>query len=504
MLSEGQQDAVEDLRRQLNKLHEKKNELKNKLEQLHNEKRETRQEANAEQNRSRVSVLEEANVVCATLDGSGSELLSLVKSGFHSVIIDEAAQAVESANMVPLQYNCKRCVLVGDPKQLPATVISEMAQLYSYEKSLFERFQSAGVPAHLLSVQYRMHPKIAEFPSHHFYDSQLKSSNSVHDYHRTFYRFRWFQPLVFFDLVGSKETRVKGSYSLCNILEAKFVVRLAQKLLYSGAPDIKAKHVSIVTPYAQQLREIRSQLKKLHPKLEVSVHTVDGFQGREGDVVILSCVRAHSSNQNIGFLADIRRMNVALTRARFSLLVVGNAASLEGNRHWVSFVEYAKTHDCYISVASLSDIDRFASAPVSQEEPPLSKGNELPSSSQPALPHHSANKPSSVDGAEGSARRSRSRSPSYQEHLHRRRHRADRQRHRPFSSSTSHHSSADSRRNHHKSSSSSADFKERRRRSQGSNHQKRRMRDDDSFQGKHEREDDDRRKRSKPYHFSRG
>ena len=122
----------------------------------------------------RQAIVNEARIVFCTLSGSGQEILSKVEGGFETVIIDEACQSVELSALIPLKYGCKRCVLVGDPNQLPATLFSSQAARYSYDQSLFERIYKCDPNfSIMLNTQYRMNPEISKFPSQYFYDSKV-------------------------------------------------------------------------------------------------------------------------------------------------------------------------------------------------------------------------------------------------------------------------------------------------------------------------------------------
>ncbi|XVF39491.1 hypothetical protein PTKIN_Ptkin01aG0038700 [Pterospermum kingtungense] len=270
------------------------------------------------------SFANEAEIVFTTVSSSGRKLFSRLTHGFDMVVIDEAAQASEVAVLPPLSLGAARCVLVGDPQQLPATVISKAAGTLLYSRSLFERFQQAGCPTMLLSVQYRMHPQIRDFPSRYFYQGRLTDSESVANLpDEVYYKDPLLKPYLFYDITHGRESHRGGSVSYQNVHEAVFCLRLyehLQKTLKSlGVPKIT---VGIITPYKLQLkclqREFESVIKSEEGK-DLYINTVDAFQGQERDVIIMSCVRA--SSHGVGFVADIRRMNVALTRARRALWV---------------------------------------------------------------------------------------------------------------------------------------------------------------------------------------
>ncbi|KAK8691905.1 hypothetical protein V6N13_075398 [Hibiscus sabdariffa] len=302
------------------------------------------------------SFANEAEIVFTTVSSSGRKLFSRLSHGFDMVVIDEAAQASEVAVLPPLSLGAARCVLVGDPQQLPATVISKAAGTLLYSRSLFERFQQAGCPTMLLSVQYRMHPQIRDFPSRYFCQGRLTDSESVANLpDEVYYKDPLLKPYLFFDVTHGRESHRGGSVSYQNVHEAVFCFRLyehLQKTIKSlGVPKIT---VGIITPYKLQLkclqREFESVIKSEEGN-DLYINTVDAFQGQERDVIIMSCVRA--SSHGVGFVADIRRMNVALTRARRALLVMGNAKALVQSNDWASLIADAKARNCYVDMDSL-------------------------------------------------------------------------------------------------------------------------------------------------------
>uniref|UniRef100_A0A5B6ZND2 ATP-dependent helicase C29A10.10c n=1 Tax=Davidia involucrata TaxID=16924 RepID=A0A5B6ZND2_DAVIN len=302
------------------------------------------------------SFANEAEIVFTTVSSSGRKLFSRLTHGFDMVVIDEAAQASEVAVLPPLSLGAARCVLVGDPQQLPATVISKAAGTLLYSRSLFERFQQAGCPTMLLSVQYRMHPQIRDFPSRYFYQGRLTDSESVTNLAgETYYKDPLLRPYVFYDITHGRESHRGGSLSYQNIHEAQFCLCLykhLQKTLKSlGVGKVS---VGIITPYKLQLKCLQREFEDILNSEEgkgVYINTVDAFQGQERDVIIMSCVRA--SNHGVGFVADIRRMNVALTRARRALWVMGNANALIQSDDWASLISDAKARNCYLDMDSL-------------------------------------------------------------------------------------------------------------------------------------------------------
>ncbi|KAK8921098.1 putative helicase MAGATAMA 3 [Platanthera zijinensis] len=302
------------------------------------------------------SFANEAEIVFTTVSSSGRKLFSRLTHGFDMLVIDEAAQASEAAILPPLSLGAARCVLVGDPQQLPATVISKAAGTLLYSRSLFERFQQAGCPTMLLSVQYRMHPQIREFPSRYFYQGRLTDSESVSSSpDEIYYKDPLMQPYIFYDITHGRESHRGGSVSYQNIIEAQFSLRLyehLQKLV--KADGGKKVTVGIITPYKLQLKCLQREFEEVlnsEDGKDIYINTVDAFQGQERDVIIMSCVRA--SNHGVGFVSDIRRMNVALTRARRALWVVGNANALMQSDDWAVLITDAKARNCFKDTSSI-------------------------------------------------------------------------------------------------------------------------------------------------------
>ena len=333
--------------------------LKRKKQQLSNQIDAARDSGDvkardAELNRRRVQqeILDGAHVICATLSGSGHEMFQGLNIEFETVIIDEAAQSIELSALIPLKYGCSKCILVGDPKQLPPTVLSREAARFQYEQSLFVRMQ-ANHPqdVHLLDTQYRMHPEISMFPSNTFYDSRLLDGPGMAKLRtRPWHQSKILAPYRFFDVQGQHQSAPRG-HSLINIAEIDIALRLFDRLVTDcKSYDFRGK-VGIITPYKSQLCELRSRFAQRYGDTifaTIEFNTTDAFQGRESEIIIFSCVRA-SFTKGIGFLSDIRRMNVGITRAKCSLWVLGNSQSLTQGEFWGRLVQDAKTRDRYSS-----------------------------------------------------------------------------------------------------------------------------------------------------------
>ena len=289
-------------------------------------------------------ILDKANVICATCIGSGHIVLDGRR--FPRVLIDEATQATEPATLVPIVRGCRQLVLVGDHKQLPPTVISTRAEEMGLNKSLFERLIELGVSSTMLLEQYRMHPCIAEFPSRQSYDGLLK--NGVTNKNRiapTGIIWPDFDnPVAFLPVEGGEIVSADG-HSKANPTEAGWVLRIVDSLL--TGEDISPSDIGVITPYNGQVRAI-NDLMESSGGLEnngkwngIEVRSVDGYQGREKEVIVFSAVRSNPEG-NVGFLNDSRRLNVALTRAKRGLIVIGDPKTLRNQRDWDFWLTWAE------------------------------------------------------------------------------------------------------------------------------------------------------------------
>ncbi|EEP79670.1 conserved hypothetical protein [Uncinocarpus reesii 1704] len=324
---------------------------------------------NAELTRRKIQqeIIDGAHVICATLSGSGHDMFQTLSIEFETVIIDEAAQSIELSALIPLKYGCSKCILVGDPKQLPPTVLSKEASRFQYEQSLFVRMQ-ANHPqdVHLLDTQYRMHPEISRFPSTAFYDGRLQDGPDMARLRmRPWHNTSLLGPYRFFDVQGMHASAPKG-HSLVNLAELRVAMRLYERLIADFPTYDFSGKIGIITPYKGQLRELKQQFANKYGNAifkAVEFNTTDAFQGRECEVIIFSCVRA--SSHGIGFLADIRRMNVGLTRAKSSLWVLGNSQSLVRGEFWRGLVKDARERNLYTD----GDVYKLLQTPQKLLEP---------------------------------------------------------------------------------------------------------------------------------------
>ncbi|KAG8462708.1 hypothetical protein KFE25_004684 [Diacronema lutheri] len=302
---------------------------------------------------------------------------------FPLVVIDEAAQAIELSALIPFKFGARHAVLVGDPKQLPATVLSTEAARCLYAEGLFHRAVRAGLKPAMLSVQYRMHPQIAAFPARHFYAGALNDGVSAAQRQRPHHASARgaLGPFALHSVGEGRERGGGAGGSLRNDAEAAHVARLLGALrehapeLFAppaggggsgaalggygaggcGAPggcrERERLSVACIAPYKEQVRALRRAATALLGEPFVAgasssgaleFATVDGFQGREVDVLLYSATRASPSG-GLGFVADMRRLNVALTRARTSLVLVGHAPTLARNAQFSALLEHARS-----------------------------------------------------------------------------------------------------------------------------------------------------------------
>lgn len=339
------------LQAELNELTDRRFELREQVSSLQSRNKMGALRPGAEHHMARMSILDDAEIVCTTLAGAGHEML--YRYTFDTVVIDEAAQTVEPSTLIPLRYECMRCIMVGDPKQLPPTVLSQEAQRLEYDQSLFVRmFNAAPERVHLLSIQYRMHPDISLFPSTAFYDKQLVDGPQMTEltaqpWHGT----ALFGPFRFFDVRTPEEPG--RSHSLQNPSEAQVAMQVYEALCACAGSSLRDR-IGFVSMYKAQVELLKTLFTKRYGRstaLEVDFSSVDGFQGQEKDIIVISCVRSNKDG-NMGFLTDYRRLNVALTRARSNMIVIGNADMLCKDKIWRTLITEARSFGFVVPVDS--------------------------------------------------------------------------------------------------------------------------------------------------------
>ncbi len=331
---------------------------------LQKEARELENWARQLENRLIEQVLDSANCICATLVGSAHPVLEGRK--FRTCFIDEASQALEPASWIPITRS-SRVVLAGDPFQLPPTVKSQAAQQAGLSKTLMEKAIDRFPHTSLLNVQYRMNRTIMGFSNEWFYGGKLLAAPSVADR-----SLDGWPPLSFIDTAGCGFDE-KAAPAIGNRAGSRFnaeewlLIREHLLKLFSSFEESEAvsfeavglggelepvppelPSVAIISPYREQVVHIEQAVREdeaLNAK-PLKISTIDGFQGQERDVVYISLVRSNTKKE-IGFLSDYRRMNVAMTRARMALVVVGDSATIGSIRFYKSFLDYCEKEGVY-------------------------------------------------------------------------------------------------------------------------------------------------------------
>ncbi|SEW28496.1 DNA helicase, putative [Chitinophaga sp. YR573] len=300
-------------------------------------------------------VLTKAQVITATLVGANHHTVRKLK--YHTVVIDEAGQALEPACWIPI-LKAQKVVLAGDHCQLSPTVKSNEAARNGLSTTLLEKCVALHPEAvTLLEEQYRMNKMIMGYSSAVFYNDQLKAHASVADH----VLFTDDIPLAFIDTAGCGFDEKTEGTSTTNPEEAAFLFKHLTQLVAELVPHYQPENfpsIAVISPYKQQIYLLKEQL--LHsPVLQaygnkISVNTIDSFQGQERDIVYISMTRSNTESK-IGFLSDIRRMNVAMTRARKKLVVIGDSGTLSQLPFYADFITYAEKGDAYKSAWEFVD-----------------------------------------------------------------------------------------------------------------------------------------------------
>ncbi|XP_070465467.1 5'-3' DNA helicase ZGRF1 isoform X2 [Equus przewalskii] len=290
------------------------------------------------------TLLKQVRVVGATCAACPFPCMNELK--FPVVVLDECSQITEPASLLPIaRFECEKLILVGDPKQLPPTLQgSDAAHENGLEQTLFDRLCLMGHKPVLLRTQYRCHPAISAIANDLFYEGNL--INGVSETERS-PLLEWLPTLCFYNVKGLEQIERDNSFH--NVAEAAFTLKLIQSLIASG---ISGSLIGVITLYKSQMYKLCHLLSAVdfdHPHLKaVQVSTVDAFQGAEKEIIILSCVRT----RQVGFIDSEKRMNVALTRGRRHLLIVGNLACLRKNRLWGRVIQHCEGREGGLQHAS--------------------------------------------------------------------------------------------------------------------------------------------------------
>lgn len=300
-------------------------------------------------------IIGKAQVITATLVGANH--YTVRHKRYATVVIDEAGQALEPACWIPV-LKANKVIMAGDHWQLPPTIKSMIAAKQGLNHTLMEklvvRYPEAVV---LLQEQYRMHQNIMGYSSHHFYENKLLAHASVANN----LIFNTDVPLTFIDTAGCSFDEKNEGTNISNPEEAGFVLKqvtqFIQELNIKLDPMVFPSF-ALISPYKHQvetLKDLSISYKEIQENTSaISINTIDSFQGQERDIVYISMTRSNTEN-SIGFLSDIRRMNVAMTRARKKLVVVGDSATLSIHPFYAGFIEYAQQKNGYISAWELMD-----------------------------------------------------------------------------------------------------------------------------------------------------
>jgi len=363
----------EDIIKKINTLSVDKEKNKNQIKTLENERQLILKTLNDDrlrkQNYENILLLN-SPILCTTLNNSGNEKFKKINIKFDYLIIDEACQCVEPSCLIPLSYEIKYLILVGDHKQLPATVFYQNANSILYNRSLFERLIDNHIPVNMLTIQYRMQTNIRKFISSTFYDNKLidstdneyiKKINNEIFYHSIDIN----KNFTFFDLKFSEENydgKLKSYYNEDEInFTNEFILKINNRLKQVGYNINEKKYnYAIITPYQAQVKRFKEKFKINN--IEIAINTVDSFQGQERDIVLFSSVRSSKKNnslndnqgggESIGFLKDFRRMNVALSRAKLGCFIIGNSQRLISNSYWEKLINFCKMKKCFYMVDS--------------------------------------------------------------------------------------------------------------------------------------------------------
>ncbi|KAM5548857.1 hypothetical protein ABKV19_000330 [Rosa sericea] len=306
----------------------------------------------------------------AKLHSEGSKPLELL-------VIDEAAQLKECESAIPLQLpGLRHAILIGDERQLPAMVKSKIAENAGFGRSLFERLVLLGHEKHLLNVQYRMHPSISLFPKKEFYNNQILDGPNVNErsYEKCFLEGKMFGSYSFINITDGKEEFDRG-HSSKNMVEVAVVYQIVLGLHKEFTRTKKKVSIGVISPYKAQVNAIEERVREYSTDhlagtgFALSVRSVDGFQGGEEDVIIISTVRCNG-NGSIGFLSNHQRANVVLTRARHCLWILGNGLTLsKSNSIWKNLIIDAKNRNCFYNADEDNNLSQaIASALVDLDQ----------------------------------------------------------------------------------------------------------------------------------------
>lgn len=290
-------------------------------------------------------LLQEAQVVACTLIGANSEYLR--KRTFTTLFVDECSQALEPANWVPIM-KADRVIMAGDHQQLAPTVKSKEAAKAGLEETIFGRCIQAYGSTSMLKVQYRMQPEILAFSNQKFYQGEMETGENIFQRRQVFA-----EALTYVDTAGCgyDEEVNPETLSTFNKEQGHFTLSLLDKLL-EETPEAKNLSIGIIAPYRAHLDVLRQGIAHYawyqELRRQITIQSVDGFQGQERDIILIDLVRSNDRGE-VGFLSEVRRTNVAMTRARFKLIVIGDSTTLSNFRFYDELISFCQERNAYKS-----------------------------------------------------------------------------------------------------------------------------------------------------------
>ena len=285
------------------------------------------------------AIIDDTDIVITTC--STSMIDKLEKYDFKFVVIDETTQSPEVETLLPILKGSRHVTLIGDPQQLSPTILHPKGKQTGMHITLFERIMKIKPEIKsLLNKQYRMHPKIAEFISLNFYNNELTNGVTIQERtnHNFNNKFNWPNknfPIIFINVEGREKLSISGT-SYYNHNEY-FIIK---KLLEEKFPNDQINNTCIITPYLGQKEYLETELN-----IKIEISSIDSFQGKEKDFIIINTVRNNKNNE-IGFLKDMKRLNVSISRAKYGLIIVGNANCLYNSKIdekytiWKKYIDY--------------------------------------------------------------------------------------------------------------------------------------------------------------------
>lgn len=303
---------------------------------------------------SRQNFIKESKVIFSTLNSTGANEFYNQQLDVAYCIVDESTQSTMVELLVALKHVTGKLILIGDHKQLPATTYHPKSKEWKYNRSFFDVLVQRGYKVNMLNQQFRMVPNLSKFPSKNFYDNKLVNAERVKTLayipsicKRFLTIYMNSNALSFLDVNGTTQYNNKSYYNMQEVRVVCYLVKQIPRELSVG----------VITPYSQQVLKIKEKLDKVFGHRKIEVNSIDGFQGKEKDVIIISCVKSMKNDKvvGLGFLEDERRLNVAITRARYALITVGNSKTLSANSFWSAFITHTQLRGNYMFLDFLPD-----------------------------------------------------------------------------------------------------------------------------------------------------